>query len=118
VVDPPTSKAPTTSQAAQDRRRMLVDQIDDLEQELAEIILSGSDVPDDEHDPEGSTIGFERARVTALLDHARQELGTLERRMVEGDADACVRCGRSIGDERRAALPATDRCIGCAGLDP
>src|ERR1700761_3059547 len=97
---------------------MLADQIEDLERDLAEIVLSGSDGPDDEHDPEGSTIGFERARVSALLDHARRQLEALDRRALGDDTGACVHCGGPIGDERRAALPATGRCVECAGLAP
>ena len=92
---------------------MLLAQVADLEAELAEIVGSGTEVPDDEHDPEGSTIGFERARVGSLLAHARHQLVTLARRMESG-SDRCGRCGRAIGDERRAALPATDRCVSCA----
>ncbi|HWD53326.1 MAG TPA: hypothetical protein VG412_13070, partial [Acidimicrobiales bacterium] len=35
----------------------------DLEAELEAIGESTASVPDDEHDPEGSTVGYERARV-------------------------------------------------------
>lgn len=72
---------------------------------------------DDEHDPEGSTIAFERAQMLALLDRARVELDELdaaERRLAAGTFGRCVRCGGAIGDERLAARPATGTCVACA----
>src|SRR5690349_11243538 len=52
---------------------------------------------DDEHDPEGSTIAFERAQVAALLAQARAHLTESTdalRRLDAGDYGTCVRCGR------------------------
>jgi len=72
---------------------------------------------DDEHDPEGSTIAFERAQMLALLDRARAELDELdaaERRLAAGTFGRCVRCGGAIGDERLAARPAAGTCVACA----
>jgi DnaK suppressor protein len=73
---------------------------------------------DDEHDPEGSTVAFERAQVGALLREARAYLGDLERALVRleaGDYWTCESCGGPIAPERLAARPATRACIGCAG---
>jgi DnaK suppressor protein len=73
---------------------------------------------DDEHDSEGSTIGFERARVAALVARARRRVGDLEgalARVEAGTYRTCVRCGADIGSERLDALPSTDVCRGCAG---
>lgn len=90
----------------------------DLEAELAGIVEQQVEVaPDDEHDAEGSTIGFERARVTALLGHARRVLADLEtaqRRMVAGDYGRCTGCGQPIPEERLAAMPTATTCVGCA----
>lgn len=74
---------------------------------------------DDEHDPEGSTIAFERAAVASMLRDARQELRDLDE--AEGRVDAgtyglCERCGREIADVRLDALPAARRCIECNSL--
>ena len=72
---------------------------------------------DDEHDPEGQTIAFERAQVQGLLDDARRELAELDRaavRVEDGTYGRCERCGAPIGDERLAALPAAATCIACA----
>jgi RNA polymerase-binding transcription factor DksA len=73
---------------------------------------------DDEHDPEGATVGFERAQLSALLDHTRQQLRELdaaEHRLAAGAYGRCERCGEPIGDERLAALPAARLCVRCAG---
>jgi RNA polymerase-binding transcription factor DksA len=72
---------------------------------------------DDEHDPEGSTLAFERAQVAALLLEARAYLGDLDRavtRVDAGDYWNCEACSAPIAPERLAARPATTTCIGCA----
>ncbi|MGH9043203.1 MAG: TraR/DksA family transcriptional regulator [Acidimicrobiia bacterium] len=72
---------------------------------------------DDEHDPEGPTIGFERAQVTALLSQARAhqaDLAWARERLAEGTYGRCERCGGAIGLERLRALPTATTCVGCA----
>jgi DnaK suppressor protein len=73
---------------------------------------------DDEHDSEGSTIGFERARVAALAGRARRRVVDLEAALIRlgaGTYRLCSRCGADIGSERLEALPSTRVCRGCAG---
>jgi DnaK suppressor protein len=87
----------------------------DLQDELDGIIAAQSaDPPDDEHDVEGASVGFERARVTALLASAEGSLAQLEATVARGVASACASCGGPIGDERLEALPATRVCVSCA----
>ncbi|MCR6485030.1 TraR/DksA C4-type zinc finger protein [Amycolatopsis sp. OK19-0408] len=72
---------------------------------------------DDEHDPEGATIAFEREQVQALLRQAQDELAALDAaaaRVRAGVYEVCERCGGPIADARLAALPATRICIACA----
>jgi RNA polymerase-binding transcription factor DksA len=72
---------------------------------------------DDEHDPEGATIAFERARVTTLIDDARRRLVDIDRAingLVDGDYLSCASCGCPIGEARLAALPWVRRCVRCA----
>ena len=72
---------------------------------------------DDEHDPEGATIAFERQQVAALLDQARRRLADVEaavRAVEAGIYGICESCGRPIAEERLAARPATRTCIDCA----
>ncbi|MFE5702624.1 TraR/DksA family transcriptional regulator [Rhodococcus koreensis] len=83
-------------------------------------IVEGSEftTDDDEHDPEGSTIAFERAQVSALLAEARREvedLAAAQQRLDSGTYGLCIRCGRPIAEIRLDALPAAQTCIDCAG---
>jgi DnaK suppressor protein len=72
---------------------------------------------DDEHDPEGATIGFERAQLTALLAASRERIGEIDdalRRVDEGTYGICERCGQPIAEERLAARPFARCCMACA----
>jgi RNA polymerase-binding transcription factor len=72
---------------------------------------------DDEHDPEGATIAFERQHVAAMISQARDRLAEIDAalaRLNEGGFGVCQRCGQPIGDERLAARPATMTCVRCA----
>jgi RNA polymerase-binding transcription factor DksA len=76
---------------------------------------------DDEHDPEGSTIAFERAQVAALMSQAQADLDDLDRAMArldQGRYGVCERCGSQIAAQRLAARPATRTCIRCAAIPP
>lgn len=94
-------------------------QLTELTAELHRLVTaSAMSNLDDEHDPEGATVGFERAQLSALLDRAHQqllELDAAERRLAAGAYGRCERCGESIGDERLGALPAARLCVRCAG---
>jgi len=81
------------------------------------VTASAGSNTDDEHDPEGSTIAYERAQVAALLAEARRHLDDLDRaleRLGNGSYALCERCGSGITLERLAARPATRSCIRCA----
>lgn len=72
---------------------------------------------DDEHDPEGATVGFERAQVAALRDQARghlAELDAAEARLRRGELGRCDGCGAPIPVERLLTRPTTTRCVRCA----
>ncbi len=89
----------------------------DLEAELAAIGESTAAVPDDEHDAEGSTVGFERARITALLHQARRTLRAIDEaieRSQRGTYGICEMCGTTIDPERLDALPTAKHCMSCA----
>ena len=82
-------------------------------------IVEGSELTstDDEHDPEGATIAYERAQATALLRQARADADALvitRSQLEEHGRIVCVVCSGSIWLERVAALPTTTRCIRCA----
>ena len=72
---------------------------------------------DDEHDPEGSTVAFEREQLAAMRVQAVNHLVALDAaiaRLESGQYGLCEVCGSSISDERLIALPATRTCITCA----
>src|SRR5579862_8672426 len=80
----------------------------DLEAEHA--ALADPDVVslDDEHDSEGSTVGYERARVAGLMERSKSQLAELEAaaaRAAEGTYGICASCGGQISAARLAALP-------------
>ncbi len=93
-------------------------QIAELTRDLHGVIDASLDSnADDEHDPEGATIAFERAQVAALLAGARRrvvELDAALQRLAEGAYGRCERCGRPIPAERLAVRPSARTCVGCA----
>ena len=94
--------------------------VDALSRSMDDIIAaSESSNADDEHDPEGSTIAFERAQVAALLAHARTHLSEATaalQRLDVGDYGQCERCGDAIAPERLEARPTARTCIRCAAV--
>jgi len=90
----------------------------DLKAELAGIIAGqGENPPDDEHDVEGSSVGYERARVTALLADAEARVAEADAALARISARSyggCEACGGPIGDDRLEALPTTRQCVSCA----
>ncbi|MFA9431017.1 TraR/DksA family transcriptional regulator [Egicoccus sp. AB-alg2] len=87
-----------------------------LERDLTALQDATADSPDDEHDPEGATIAFERQQVASLLAAARSRLAELDdarARLELGDYGRCADCGQAIPLERLLARPAVRRCAGC-----
>ena len=74
---------------------------------------------DDEHDPEGATIAFERAQVDSLTQDTVTRLAAIDAalaRLAAGTYGTCVVCGRPIPTGRLEALPAATTCVSCAAL--
>lgn len=72
---------------------------------------------DDEHDPEGTTIAFERAQLSGLLAASQQRLAELDdaiTRLTAGTHGSCRTCCRPIAADRLQARPATPTCLACA----
>jgi DnaK suppressor protein len=90
-----------------------------LEREFAGLAEAASSAgTDDEHDPEGATLAFERQHAAALLQAAREQVAAIDaalQRLAAGRYGVCERCGRPIGEGRLAARPAAPTCIQCAG---
>jgi DnaK suppressor protein len=72
---------------------------------------------DDEHDPEGATIAFERAQIETLIEVAREHLDEIDdalERVRTGSYGTCEDCGQPIAAARLEARPYATRCISCA----
>jgi RNA polymerase-binding transcription factor DksA len=105
-----------------DRERARVaSRVDELQHEFEAVVAAACAANlDDEHDPEGATIGFERAQLTALSEQGRRHLAEIDDaldRMRAGTYGTCVACGLEIGSVRLAALPTATQCVHCAGAD-
>ena len=99
-------------------RQETMARLDGLEREFRGIVdSSGVAGTDDEHDPEGATVAFERQHIATLLGEARQRLGQIDAalaRLADGSYGRCAVCGGPIAPDRLAVRPVTTTCIGCA----
>ena len=102
-----------------EERQTTVNRLEGLRREFGQVVEASVDSnADDEHDPEGATIAYERSQVAALIDQAEQhlvEIDAAEARIADGTYGRCVVCGRPIPDERLEARPTTRTCIDHAG---
>ena len=74
---------------------------------------------DDEHDPEGATIAFERSQIGALVGQARShlaEIAAAAERLAAGTYGICEACGRPIPPGRLEARPTARRCVTCSSI--
>jgi DnaK suppressor protein len=72
---------------------------------------------DDEHDPEGHTIAYERSQTDALVRQAVQHLAEIDaamKRLEAGSYGLCEICGEPIAPGRLEARPTARTCIACA----
>lgn len=105
--------------ALEREREAAVRRLADLRADIDGVVAAreGANV-DDEHDPEGATIAFERSQVDALARQAREHLREIDAalaRLDAGDYGTCERCGRPISAGRLEARPTARTCIDCAG---
>jgi DnaK suppressor protein len=92
--------------------------LSDLTGDFESVVSASRDTnADDEHDPEGATIAFERSQISALTQQARQHLEEVESalsRIHAGTYGLCETCGHPIAQERLEARPTARTCIRCA----
>ncbi len=99
-------------------RAATAERLESMRAELAAVAAAsaGSNL-DDEHDPEGATVAFEREQLAGLRTHTERHLLDVDAalyRLRDGSYGTCERCGQPIGDARLEALPATRVCVTCA----
>lgn len=72
---------------------------------------------DDEHDPEGATIAFERSQIGAFIGQTEHHLEEVDDALRRLDADTygtCEGCGGAIDQGRLEARPVARTCLRCA----
>lgn len=89
-----------------------------LRAEIVASLESRRSTPTDEsEDPEGSSLAFEGAQSSAMLQqttaHAIEIAGALER-VAAGSYGTCLECGGQIAAGRLDARPSSAYCIDCA----
>ena len=112
---------PETARALLDAERRRTEQrLAQLREDHRGFVEASRDTnADDEHDPEGTTIAFERSQVGALVRQAEahlQELGAAADRLRAGTYGVCERCGADIPDGRLEARPTARLCVACVGV--
>ena len=116
---PPHSPAPMdASDTLRAARARELSRIADLTRHFDELVAAsvGSNA-DDEHDPEGATIAFERSQVDSMVRSARQQLAEIdaaEDRLARGRYGLCEACGLPLTPSRLEARPSARTCIACA----
>jgi|SRR5580658_10588111 DnaK suppressor protein len=108
-----------TAAALAAERERTVARLRALEREFAAIVeaVGSAAGGDDEHDPEGATVAFERQHLAALLAQAREQLAQVDAalgRLADGSYGRCPACGEPVGAERLTARPTAVHCIRCA----
>ena len=99
-------------------RRTALERLARLRSDFGGIVDASRDSnADDEHDPEGATIAFERSQVSTLVRQAQHHLREIDAalaRLEDGSYGRCERCGRPIPEPRLEARPVARNCVGCA----
>lgn len=101
-----------------ERRRDDMAEAERVAESLGTLLASRSEATaDDEHDPEGPSLGDEWSRLQMLRSSAALDIAAVEaarERMLFGEYGTCIGCARPIGIDRLRARPTTEFCIACA----
>jgi DnaK suppressor protein len=104
-----------------EERRRTTQRLADLRGDYRGFVEASQDSnADDEHDPEGATIAFERSQVGALVQQAEAHLDEIDAalaRIDDGTYGVCAVCGQPIPAGRLEVRPTATTCVGCANLD-
>ncbi len=113
--DPGNGPLGAAAQRIEGERLRLVARVASMERDMAGLVDASRDSnADDEHDPEGQTIAYERSQLASLTVRSREHLAELDRaaeRVAAGTYGACEVCGRPVGEGRLEARPAARTCI-------
>ncbi|MFZ0140307.1 MAG: TraR/DksA C4-type zinc finger protein [Aeromicrobium sp.] len=105
-------------EALERERQETLQRLATLTDDFAGVVAASRDSnADDEHDPEGATIAFERSQLDALANQARGHLAEIDAaiaRLEDGTYGVCETCGQPISDARLRARPVARACMTCA----
>lgn len=89
--------------------------VSQLAEDMAALVAASRDSnADDEHDPEGQTIAYERSQLSAVTSQAREHLSEVDaaiERVVAGTYGVCEVCGEPIDAARLDARPTARTCV-------
>jgi DnaK suppressor protein len=106
-----------TRAALERLRSALASEVKKLAADLHAVFEASQDSnADDEHDPEGNTIAYERAQLAAVLAATRHRLADVEKaltRLDTGGYGICEHCGHPIPAARLAIRPFARTCVTC-----
>lgn len=109
-------------QRLEDERRRALARLSSLTHDFDGVVAASRDTnADDEHDPEGATIAFERSQLASLARQAEVHLAEVDaalERLAAGRYGTCERCGEPIPAARLEARPVARTCVGCAAAGP
>ena len=111
---PPTDAAGLLRAARATTLRLIADLAGHYDELVAASVDSNAD---DEHDPEGATIAFERSQLDTLMRQADEDLAEIDAaddRLAQGRYGLCETCGLPIAPGRLEARPTARTCIACA----
>ncbi|MGW6277061.1 TraR/DksA family transcriptional regulator [Kribbella sp. NPDC055071] len=102
------------------QRRQALRRLASLTGDFDEVVAAARDSnADDEHDPEGATIAFERSQVSSLVQQIQKQLAEIDAafdRLSAGTYGTCEHCAQPIPPARLQARPTARTCITCAQL--
>lgn len=107
------------AQHLREQRAALQSRIGALAEDMGSFFEASRDSnADDEHDPEGQTIAFERAQLAAVTDQVRRHLHEIDaalERIADDTYGRCEVCRRPIPQERLEVRPTARTCVQHAG---
>lgn len=115
MTEPPLQPGSPAASRLRAERAELVARTERLDLDLARLVAASVDSnADDEHDPEGQTIAYERSQLTALTRQVRHDLGEIDSalaRLAAGAYGTCEVCLRPIPPARLEARPTARTCV-------
>ena len=98
-----------------EQRTVLRARVSRLADDMEALIAASRDSnADDEHDPEGQTIAYERSQLSAVTSQAVEHLTEVDaalERVATGRYGVCEMCGRPIDRARLEARPTARTCV-------